>query len=287
MLRSDARLCGVDRDPAWVENASARIAARGLAERIDFKAASAESLPFPDDSFDLVTCQTLLIHVSDPAAVIAEMCRVARPGGLVLACEPNNVSRALLFDSMSAQDPVEAILALVRFQLLCERGKAALGEGDILSATSFESVQRRRTGRSQRLPQRQGEPARAALRHARAARHGGRAGRLQRSQFWIWSRENMRGYFRGGGVTMVRALWSEALRDGDEVPPIDRGADYSGREAAIGYIVAGRKPGRKSLFSERTVPGIQRPRRRPLGRCSASGSPFAWVRQELAPWEKD
>ena len=183
LLRSDARLCGVDRDPAWVENASARIAARGLAERIDFKAASAESLPFPDDSFDLVTCQTLLIHVSDPAAVIAEMCRVARPGGLVLACEPNNVSRALLFNSMSAQDPVEAVLALVRFQLLCERGKAALGEGNnSIGDLVPESVQRRRTGRSQRLPQRQGEPARAALRHTRAARHGGRAGRLQRSR---------------------------------------------------------------------------------------------------------
>jgi SAM-dependent methyltransferase len=44
-------------------------------------------LPFDDDSFDLVYCRFVLIHAPDPAAALAEMARVARPGGRVVAYE--------------------------------------------------------------------------------------------------------------------------------------------------------------------------------------------------------
>ena len=94
-----------------------------------YQVSVAEKLPFADASFDLVTCQTLLIHVADPGAVINEMIRVARPGGLILAAEPNNLARALTFDSLTFYDPVDEIIARARLQLICERGKAALGEG--------------------------------------------------------------------------------------------------------------------------------------------------------------
>jgi SAM-dependent methyltransferase len=47
----------------------------------------ATRLPYPDQSFDLVYCWELLHHVSDPAAVLAEMTRVSRT--YVLAAEPN------------------------------------------------------------------------------------------------------------------------------------------------------------------------------------------------------
>jgi ubiquinone/menaquinone biosynthesis C-methylase UbiE len=47
-------------------------------------------LPYPDDCFDLVFCHFLLLWVARPAAVLAEMTRVARPGGAVLAmAEPD------------------------------------------------------------------------------------------------------------------------------------------------------------------------------------------------------
>jgi hypothetical protein len=66
----------------------------------------------------------------NPGAVVDEMIRVARPGGLILAAEPNNVASALILDSISFHDPVDEILARVRLQLICERGKAARGEGN-------------------------------------------------------------------------------------------------------------------------------------------------------------
>ena len=47
--------------------------------------AHAEQLPFADSSFDLVLCVQVLEHVDDPARVVRELHRVARPGGRVLA----------------------------------------------------------------------------------------------------------------------------------------------------------------------------------------------------------
>jgi SAM-dependent methyltransferase len=39
---------------------------------------SAEDLPFPDDSFDVVVCRVAAHHFSDPARAVAEMARVTR-----------------------------------------------------------------------------------------------------------------------------------------------------------------------------------------------------------------
>src|SRR5215831_15248671 len=130
VIPSSARVQGIDRDPLWVEKAAERAAACGLSDRFSYQIAVAEKLPFAEASFDLVTCQTVLIHMPDPGAAIDEMVRVARPGGLILAAEPNDVARALTFDSASFHDPVDEVLARARLQLICERGKTALGEGN-------------------------------------------------------------------------------------------------------------------------------------------------------------
>jgi SAM-dependent methyltransferase len=128
---SDAvKLTGVDREPAFCELARAAAAARGLAERCTYVEGTAEALPFEDGSFDLVTCQTVLIHVADAAAVVREMVRVTAPGGLVLCSEPDNFATAasLLGDSLDL--PREDLLDLLRLQRTCEDGKMALREGD-------------------------------------------------------------------------------------------------------------------------------------------------------------
>ncbi|MEU8549147.1 bifunctional 2-polyprenyl-6-hydroxyphenol methylase/3-demethylubiquinol 3-O-methyltransferase UbiG [Streptomyces roseoverticillatus] len=41
-------------------------------------------LPFADESFDVVTAGQCLEHVEDPFAVVAELCRVLRPGGTLI-----------------------------------------------------------------------------------------------------------------------------------------------------------------------------------------------------------
>lgn len=48
-----------------------------------------ERLPFADDSFDLILSNEVLEHVADDRACVAEMVRVARPGGRIAIFAPN------------------------------------------------------------------------------------------------------------------------------------------------------------------------------------------------------
>ena len=51
--------------------------------------ADVRSLPFPEESFDLVLCTEVIEHTPDPRAAVAELCRVLAPGGTLLLTVPN------------------------------------------------------------------------------------------------------------------------------------------------------------------------------------------------------
>ena len=144
------RVAGVDNDRKWAKGS--RELRTCFAEKgVDFelKKAEADDLPYENATFDLVTCQTLLIHVPDPAAVVAEMKRVLRPGGTILCVEPNNLVQSLTRSSISSDDPIEQVLDHVKYALLFERGKKKLGQGDnslgdlvpgMLAQAGFENI---------------------------------------------------------------------------------------------------------------------------------------------------
>lgn len=48
-----------------------------------------DTLPFPDASFDVVTCSWVLEHLREPQNVFAEISRVLKPGGHFLFITPN------------------------------------------------------------------------------------------------------------------------------------------------------------------------------------------------------
>jgi SAM-dependent methyltransferase len=50
-----------------------------------------EALPFPDDRFDLVFSNEVIEHVADDRATAAEMVRVTKPGGAIVAFAPNRL----------------------------------------------------------------------------------------------------------------------------------------------------------------------------------------------------
>jgi ubiquinone/menaquinone biosynthesis C-methylase UbiE len=125
-----ATTVGVDFEPEWIAEATRQAQAAGLASCSRYEQGSAEALTFEDASFDLVTCQTLLIHVPDPEAVIAEMFRVVKPGGLVLAAEPNNRAGLLVEMAPTCEYSSDAPVRRLQFYLTCERGKVALGQGN-------------------------------------------------------------------------------------------------------------------------------------------------------------
>ena len=72
-----ADLVAIDQSARFVE----MTAARGITAHV----ADLQSLPFPDDSFDVVTAMWMLYHVSDLHRGLAEVRRVLRPGGTFIA----------------------------------------------------------------------------------------------------------------------------------------------------------------------------------------------------------
>jgi SAM-dependent methyltransferase len=82
------RVVGVDADPAHTALAAEFAAARGL-RGVEVITADARHTGLASGSFDLVHTRTLLVTVPEPAQVVAEMVRLARPGGQVVAMEPD------------------------------------------------------------------------------------------------------------------------------------------------------------------------------------------------------
>lgn len=60
----------------------------GMSQHSDIVAFDGRAIPFPDASFDNILCTEVLEHVEDPAGLVAEMLRVLRPGGTLLATVP-------------------------------------------------------------------------------------------------------------------------------------------------------------------------------------------------------
>lgn len=81
---TSAGVVGLDVEAGMLEMA------RRYAPQVVLVQGDAQALPFGDGAFDLVLCHYLLLWLEDPARAIAEMARVVRAGGFVLACaEPD------------------------------------------------------------------------------------------------------------------------------------------------------------------------------------------------------
>jgi len=89
LLRQGFDVRGVDADPRAVD-AVRTLAAELAPHLVDdrFVAAPVEAMPFPDASFDFVICNAVLHFARDDAhfrAMVADIARVLRPGGLFFA----------------------------------------------------------------------------------------------------------------------------------------------------------------------------------------------------------
>ena len=78
----DNPITAIDPNTFLLSEAAALAESEDLASRIDFKPGNGEALPFPDASFDCVFSVTVL-EECDAEKAIAEMIRVARPGGRI------------------------------------------------------------------------------------------------------------------------------------------------------------------------------------------------------------
>jgi SAM-dependent methyltransferase len=244
-LPADAMLVGVDREQQWVEKATKTAAERGFGERTRYVQGDAAKLPFGDGEFDLVTCQTVLMHLPDPRRAIREMMRAVRSGGCVLAAEPNNMASTQIVGNTRLDEPIESRLALTEFQLRCERGKAKLGEGnnsigDVLPGMFAEAglreVKVRMNSRASPLVPPYSSPAEQALR-AQMIDWAARG-------FNMYGPENTRRYYLAGGGTEAEfeRLWKLAdAANREEARGLENGTFHIAG-GTVSYLVAGWKP---------------------------------------------
>jgi demethylmenaquinone methyltransferase/2-methoxy-6-polyprenyl-1,4-benzoquinol methylase len=87
LASKNVRVVGLDQSPAMVARGVEAVHRRGLDERVRFTLGQAQALPFADGSLDAVTFTYLLRYVDDPAATVAELVRVLRPGGVMASLE--------------------------------------------------------------------------------------------------------------------------------------------------------------------------------------------------------
>jgi len=85
LVGKNGSVTGIDYSDLMVTSAQKRADRSGLS--LEYRKGDANGLEFADNSFDRVWSMALLQHLESPSKAVAEMARVAKPGGLVCSLE--------------------------------------------------------------------------------------------------------------------------------------------------------------------------------------------------------
>ena len=108
-LGFDGHVVGLDLSAKMLRQAQGQTARYG--EHVDLVNGRAGVLPFPQATFDAVTCLEALEFMPDPPHAIAEMVRVLRPGGLLLVSNRVGWEARFLWGRWCGRGNMEKLLA--------------------------------------------------------------------------------------------------------------------------------------------------------------------------------
>jgi malonyl-CoA O-methyltransferase len=95
MQRGAARIAGVDLSPEMLLRAEAELGAGHRRVSTELMQGSLDDLPVTDAWADLTLCGLAVGHVEQLEPVLAELCRVTQPGGMVLCSDVHPIGHAL------------------------------------------------------------------------------------------------------------------------------------------------------------------------------------------------
>ena len=106
---------GIDQSPEFIAAAERLAAADGLGDRVAFIVGDAHALDLPAASFDVAVAHTLVSHVRDPLAVLAEAARVVRPNGSVAVFDGDYSSLTFACDDAQFGEAMErAVQSIIK-----------------------------------------------------------------------------------------------------------------------------------------------------------------------------
>ncbi len=100
----------IDISPHLVEAGRRLAEEEGLGGRVDFQVGDAHGLGLPAGGFDVVVMHTLVSHVADPAAVLAEGRRLLRPGGHLVVFDGDYASLTFATDAPDGGAATDALV---------------------------------------------------------------------------------------------------------------------------------------------------------------------------------
>lgn len=138
---------GLDATPAMLTRAKELQRNQSL-HNIEWHEGDATSLPFPDNTFDIVTCRFAFHHLENPSTCLREMLRVAKLGGSIVVCDAiasSDAAKADAFNTMERlRDPstVRFLTLLELRQLLTSAGQTMRSETPYRVPAELEGLMR-------------------------------------------------------------------------------------------------------------------------------------------------
>ncbi|PYS48153.1 MAG: class I SAM-dependent methyltransferase [Acidobacteria bacterium] len=139
-LKRGCRVTGVDINDHGVRNGAALAAARGVADRADFRAVDAGMpLPFGPASFDAVVSNDAMCHIGQRLAVLREWYRVLRPGKRALFTDAMVITGVISHEELATRSSIGFYIFVPpgeNERLLREAGFEVLGVDNLTTSTA-------------------------------------------------------------------------------------------------------------------------------------------------------